>query len=106
MKHKSVLVTGGLGFIGSNFLPYFLETYQGCFVVNLDKNTYAADLNNVKEIENNERYLYVEGDICDRALIEELFEKHNFDGVIHFAAESHVDNSISNPDAFICVFYF
>ena len=101
MKHKSILVTGGLGFIGSNFLPYFLSNYKECVVVNLDKITYAADRSNLSEIEENENYIFVKGDICDRPLIEKLFEEHAFDGVIHFAAESHVDNSISNPDAFI-----
>ena len=97
----NVLITGGAGFIGSNFVPYFLETNKDLKVVNIDSLTYAGDLENLKEVENNSNYTFVKGDICDRQLIESLFEEHNFKGVIHFAAESHVDNSISNPDAFI-----
>lgn len=101
MRHKTILVTGGLGFIGSNFLPYFLEKYKDCKIINLDKITYAADISNVKEISENANYSFIKGDICDRSLVEELFKKHQFSGVIHFAAESHVDNSITNPDEFI-----
>ena len=102
---KKVLITGGAGFIGSNFVPYFLEAYPDYHVVNLDKLTYAGDLKNLSEIEQSEtlksRYTFVQGDICDRAFIEELFEKEQIEGVLHFAAESHVDNSISGPEAFI-----
>jgi len=101
MKNKSILITGGAGFIGSNFVPYFIEANPNTKVVNIDKLTYAGELSNLKEIENNPNYTFVEGDICDRKLIESLFDKHQFDGVIHFAAESHVDNSIKNPGAFI-----
>ncbi|ELR71459.1 dTDP-glucose 4,6-dehydratase [Fulvivirga imtechensis AK7] len=98
---KNILITGGAGFIGSNFVPHFLESHSEYHVVNLDKLTYAGDLNNLKEVEGNSRYTFVQGDICDRKLIEELFDKYNFQGVIHFAAESHVDNSIEGPEAFI-----
>ena len=98
---QNILITGGAGFIGANFIPYFLENNQNCFVVNLDLLTYAGDLKNLKEIENNTNYTFIEGDICDRNLVEGLFKKHNFSKVIHFAAESHVDNSIKNPDAFV-----
>jgi dTDP-glucose 4,6-dehydratase len=98
---KKILVTGGAGFIGSNFIPYFLETNTDCHVVNLDELTYAGNLDNLKEVEGNARYTFVKGDICDRPLIEKLFDRHQFSGVIHFAAESHVDNSISGPEAFI-----
>jgi dTDP-glucose 4,6-dehydratase len=98
---KTILVTGGAGFIGSNFIPYFLEKYKDYNVVNLDLLTYAGNLDNLKEVENNPKYTFVQGDICDRKLVEELFEKYGFYGVIHFAAESHVDNSISDPEAFI-----
>ena len=98
---KSILVTGCAGFIGSNFAPYFLEKYPEYHIVNLDLLTYAGNLANLKEIEGNERYTFVHGDICDRGLLENLFNKHDIHGVIHFAAESHVDNSIKNPGVFI-----
>lgn len=98
---KNFLVTGGAGFIGSNFVPYFLSANEDVHLVNLDLLTYAGDLDNLKEIENHPRYTFVKGDICDRFLVTSLFEKYNFQGVLHFAAESHVDNSIKNPDAFI-----
>ncbi len=98
---KNILITGGAGFIGSNFIPYFLENNSDFSVLNLDLLTYAGDLKNLKEIENDGRYTFIEGDICDRNLVEKLFDKYDICGVIHFAAESHVDNSISNPDAFI-----
>ena len=101
MKNRSVLVTGGAGFIGSNFIPYFLENNPTTKVVNLDKLTYAGELSNLKEVENNPNYSFVKGDICDRSLVQLLFDKYQFDGVIHFAAESHVDNSINNPSAFV-----
>lgn len=98
---KTILVTGGAGFIGSNFIPYFLGKHSDYRVVNLDLLTYAGDLKNLIEVESDKRYEFVKGDICDRDLVQMLFEKYNFDGVIHFAAESHVDNSISGPEAFI-----
>lgn len=98
---KKILVTGGAGFIGSNFIPYFLEEHTDYFIVNLDLLTYAGSLENLKEVEGHSRYQFVKGDICDRPLVEKLFNEHNFFGVIHFAAESHVDNSISGPEAFI-----
>lgn len=100
VKH-TFLVTGGAGFIGSNFVPYFLENNPEAQLVNLDKLTYAGDLHNLNEIEKHKNYTFVEGDICNRNLIEKLFTRYKFDGVIHFAAESHVDNSIKNPGAFI-----
>ncbi len=97
----AILVTGGAGFIGSNFIPYFLETHPDIQLVNLDALTYAGNLANVKEVENNPNYTFIKGDIVDRSTVELLFEKYDFKGVIHFAAESHVDNSIANPDAFM-----
>lgn len=100
MKRK-ILVTGGAGFIGSNFIPHYLEVNKDDVVVNLDALTYAGDLGNLSEVQNNPRYVFVKGDICDRSLIEDIFKTHSISGVIHFAAESHVDNSISGPEAFI-----
>lgn len=98
---KKLLVTGGAGFIGSNFIPYFLDAHPEYTIVNLDLLTYAGSLDNLKEVEGNARHIFVEGDICDRQLVEKLFQQHAFSGVIHFAAESHVDNSIAGPEAFI-----
>jgi len=98
---QKILITGGAGFIGANFIPYFLKNNSDYYIVNLDLLTYAGDLQNLEEVENNENYTFVKGDICNRKLVEDLFNEHQFNGVIHFAAESHVDNSIKNPDAFI-----
>lgn len=101
MTSKNILVTGGAGFIGSNFIPHLLETHAGAKVINLDLLTYAGDLSNLNEIENNPNYTFVQGDICDTELVDRLFSEHDIDGVIHFAAESHVDNSITGPKAFV-----
>ncbi len=98
---KSILVTGGAGFIGANFVPYFCEKYPDYTVINLDKLTYAGDLANLKECENMKNYVFIQGDICDEKLIKDIFEKYDVRGVVHFAAESHVDNSISGPKDFI-----
>lgn len=98
---KSILITGGAGFIGSNFVPYFTQKYPGYDIINLDKLTYAGNLDNLKECMDMSNYLFVQGDICNRSLIEKLFKGFDIRGVIHFAAESHVDNSIKNPGAFI-----
>jgi len=98
---KNILITGGAGFIGSNFIPYFLDKYKDYHVINLDILSYAGDLENLKEINNNPNYTFIQGDICDRKFIQKVFNEHNINGVIHFAAESHVDNSISGPEAFI-----
>ena len=98
---KTILVTGGAGFIGSNFIPYFLEKYPRYQIINIDKLTYAANLDNLSEVAANVRYQLVKGDICNRGLVEYLFTKYDIQGVIHFAAESHVDNSITIPDVFI-----
>ncbi len=97
----NILVTGGAGFIGSNFVPYYLGTHLNDTIINIDALTYAGNLENLKEIEGHDRYVFVKGDICDRQLVEELFEEYDIQAVIHFAAESHVDNSITNPDAFM-----
>ena len=98
---KSILVTGGAGFIGSNFVPYMVAKYPQYKIVNLDKLTYAGNLNNLKECEKAENYVFVHGDICNRPLVEKLFAEYDIRGVVHFAAESHVDNSITGPQAFI-----
>lgn len=99
--NKSILVTGCAGFIGSNFVPYFLEKYSEYNLVNLDLLTYAGDLENLKEVEDNSRYKFIKGDICNRELVEFIFNEYDIRGVIHFAAESHVDNSIKNPGIFV-----
>jgi dTDP-glucose 4,6-dehydratase len=98
---KNILVTGGAGFIGANFVVHFVENHPEYNVVNLDVLTYAGDLENVKEVENASNYEFVKGDICDKEFIDALFAKYQFTDVIHFAAESHVDNSISGPEAFV-----
>lgn len=98
---NTYLVTGGAGFIGSNFIPHFLSSNPADTIVNLDLLTYAGNPENLEEVENNDRYIFVKGDIRDFKLVDDLFAKYDFRGVIHFAAESHVDNSISGPAAFI-----
>ena len=92
---KSILVTGGAGFIGANFVPYFAKKYPEYKVINLDKLTYAGNPDNLSDCAECANYKFVQGDICDRALIEKLFAENDIRGVIHFAAESHVDNSIT-----------
>ncbi|ABZ94486.1 dTDP-glucose 4,6-dehydratase [Leptospira biflexa serovar Patoc strain 'Patoc 1 (Ames)'] len=101
MEFKNVLVTGSAGFIGSNFVPYFLETHPHVHVVSLDKITYAGNLDNLSSIISEKRHTFVNGDICDAELVGSLFETYKFDLVVHFAAESHVDNSIINPKIFL-----
>jgi len=98
---KSILITGGAGFIGSNFVPYFHDKYENYFIINLDKLTYAGNLDNLNELENSKRYKFIKGDICNRELLEYIFSEYDVQAVIHFAAESHVDNSISGPEVFI-----
>ncbi|HAT4255306.1 TPA: NAD-dependent epimerase/dehydratase family protein, partial [Clostridium perfringens] len=97
---KTYLVTGGAGFIGSNFVLYMLKKYKDIKIINLDKLTYAGNLENLKSIENDERHIFVQGDICDKELVSSLFEKYEIDYVAHFAAESHVDRSIREPEVF------
>ena len=101
MNKETILITGGAGFIGANFVPYFLAAFPQYRVVNLDKLTSAGNLNNLKECKNNQNYLFVQGDICDGAFLNKLFEDYDIRGVFHFAAESHVDNSITGPLPFI-----
>lgn len=98
---NNILITGGAGFIGSNFVPYFIEKYEQYNLVVLDNLTYAGNLDNLEEVLNHARFTFIKGDICDKVGIDNLFKKYQFQGVIHFAAESHVDNSISGPEAFI-----
>ncbi|MBN8219742.1 MAG: dTDP-glucose 4,6-dehydratase [Spirochaetes bacterium] len=98
---KSILVTGGAGFIGSNFVLHMLEKYPDYKIVNLDKLTYAANTAYLAAVEGNPRYRLVKGDILDAGLLDEIFTGENIVGVLHFAAESHVDNSISGPVVFI-----
>ena len=97
---KKMLITGGAGFIGSNFIHYILSKYNDYQVINLDKLTYAANLDNLKDIEDNKNYRFIHGDIADQEFIFKLFENEKFDIVINFAAESHVYNSILNPQIF------
>ncbi len=97
MKH--FLVTGGAGFIGSNFIHYLLENYSDIEITNIDKLTYAGNLDNLKDIENDPRYRFVKGDVCDAKVVEPLMRES--DVVVNFAAESHVDRSIGRPDDFI-----
>ncbi len=98
--HK-VLVTGGAGFIGSNFVRHLLEVHSEVRVVNLDALTYAGSLENLRDLPHSERYTFVQGDICDRAHNEKLLDEHEIDTIVHFAAESHVDRSIDGPGAFM-----
>lgn len=98
---ETILVTGGAGFIGSNFIPYYMEKHPEDKIVNLDKLTYAGNLDNLSEVADSPNYTFVLGDICDERLVNDLFGQYDFTGVIHFAAESHVDNSIKDPRAFI-----
>lgn len=98
---KRLLVTGGAGFIGSAFVRYLLKNEPGVeTLVNLDLLTYAGNLKNLKEIENDERYVFAQGDILNSAFVEELIRKYKIEAIVHFAAESHVDRSIDNPLVF------
>ena len=98
---KTYLVTGCAGFIGSNFVHYMLEKYEDIRLINLDKLTYAGNLENLQDIEGDARHIFVQGDICDKALVTDLIAKYDPDYVINFAAESHVDRSIKNPEIFV-----
>jgi len=98
---RNVLVTGGAGFIGSNFIRFLLRANPDSRIVNLDALTYAGSLENLKDLPEAERHVFVRGDICDRELVEDLFRRYRIDTVVHFAAESHVDRSILGPALFI-----
>lgn len=97
---KTYLVTGGAGFIGSNFVLYMLNKYPDIKLINLDKLTYAGNLENLKSVENKNNYVFVQGDICDEALVNRVFDENDIDYVVNFAAESHVDRSILEPEIF------
>ncbi|GIV40589.1 MAG: dTDP-glucose 4,6-dehydratase [Thermonema sp.] len=101
MENKTILITGGAGFIGSHVVRLFVKKYPHYHIVNLDKLTYAGNLENLKDVEGAPNYTFVKGDIVDAGFLHTLFQKYAFDGVIHLAAESHVDRSILNPIDFV-----
>src|SRR5690606_9413073 len=101
MPKHTILITGGAGFIGSHVVTLMVRKYPDYHIVNLDKLTYAGNLENLKSIEDQPNYTFVKGDIVDADFLEKLFEQYEFDGVIHLAAESHVDRSIADPMSFI-----
>lgn len=98
---KTYLVTGGAGFIGSNFIHYMLNKYNDIKIINVDKLTYAGNLENLKGCEQNPNYVFVQADICDKEAIEKIFRNYDIDFVVNFAAESHVDRSIKMPEVFV-----
>tara|TARA_A100001388_G_scaffold273917_1_gene256595 strand:+ start:4592 stop:5641 length:1050 start_codon:yes stop_codon:yes gene_type:complete len=98
---KSILITGGAGFIGSHVVRLFVKKYPNYNIYNLDKLTYAGNLENISDIENYKNYRFIKGDICDVQLLKNIFNKYKFDNIIHLAAESHVDRSITNPLEFV-----
>lgn len=99
---KTYLVTGGAGFIGSNYIHYMLKKYgEDIFIINVDKLTYAGNLENLDDVKNKQNYVFIKADICDRVAISKIFEEYDIDRVVHFAAESHVDRSIKAPEIFV-----
>ncbi|MFT5646884.1 MAG: dTDP-glucose 4,6-dehydratase [Aureispira sp.] len=98
---QTILITGGAGFIGSHVVRLFVEKYPDTQIVNLDKLTYAGNLENLSDVDKKPNYTFVKGDIVDRQFVQDLFVQYQFDGVIHLAAESHVDRSITNPIEFV-----
>src|SRR5687767_14235790 len=100
MALRRILITGGAGFIGSHVVRLFVTKYPDYLIVNLDKLTYAGNLENLKDIEGRSNYVFERGDISDVEFVSELFQKYEIDGVVHLAAESHVDRSLHNPTEF------
>ena len=98
---KTFLITGGAGFIGSNFIQYMIKKYNNINLINVDKLTYAGNLENLKDIEKNKNYKFIHADICDKVAIENIFKQYNIDYIVNFAAESHVDRSINDPETFV-----
>jgi len=98
---EKVLITGGAGFIGSNFIHYLQQTEPGVTIINLDRLSYAGSLENLHNLPDPARHIFVKGDICDQSLVEVLLRQHRIDTIVHFAAETHVDRSIKNPEPFI-----
>ncbi len=99
---KTYLVTGGAGFIGSNYINYMFKKYDNEIrIINVDVLTYAGNLENLRDVENRDNYRFIKADICDRDVINKIFEENDIDRVVHFAAESHVDRSIVNPEVFV-----
>ncbi len=98
---KTYLVTGGAGFIGSNFVLYMLQKYDDITIINLDKLTYAGNLENLASVKDDPRHIFVHGDICDKDLVTSLFKKYDIDYLVNFAAETHVDRSITHPELFV-----
>ena len=98
---RTYLVTGGAGFIGSNYIHYMFKKYgDDIRIINVDKLTYAGNLENLRDVENRDNYTFVRADICDSEAINKIFDENDIDRVVHFAAESHVDRSIRNPESF------
>ena len=97
----TMLVTGGAGFIGSNFIHYLLETYDTVRIINLDALTYAGNLENLRDVESDPRYVFVKGDVRDKETVDRVVEEYGVDTLVHFAAESHVDRSITQPEIFL-----
>ena len=99
---RTYLVTGGAGFIGSNYIHYMFKKYGDTIrIINVDKLTYAGNLENLEDIKDRENYTFIRADICDSEAIQKIFDENDIDRVVHFAAESHVDRSIRNPEVFV-----